>query len=67
MRDRDDEWENIVDTAIIFVLPIVNTFFENNVNQFVTYNSGGRVNQIDFLICRICHLKVVIHCKVING
>ena len=67
MRDRNDEGENIVDTAIIFVLPIVNTFFENNVNQFVTYNSIGRVSQIDFLICRRCHLKVVIHCKVSNG
>ena len=56
-----------MDTAIIFVLPIVNTFFENNVNQFMTYNSGGRVSQIHFLMCRRCHLKVVIHCKVING
>ena len=45
---------------------IVNTFFENKVNQFVTYNSGGRVSQIDFLMCRRCHLKVVIHCNVIN-
>ena len=67
MRDRNDEGENIVDTAITFVLPIVNTFFENNVNQFVTYNSGGRVSQIDVLMCRRCHLKVVIHCKMING
>ena len=36
-------------------------------NQFVTYNSGGRESQIDFLMCRRCHLKEVIHCKVING
>ena len=36
-------------------------------NQFVTYNSEGRVSQIDFLMCRRCQLKVVIHCKVING
>ena len=36
-------------------------------DQFVTYNSGGRVSQIDFFMCRRCHLKVVIHCKMING
>ena len=50
-----------------FDLAIVNTFFEKKVNQFVTYNSGGRESQIDFLMCRRCHLKEVINCKVING
>ena len=67
MRDRNDEGEKIVDTAMAFDLAIVNTFFEKKVNQFVTYNSGGRESQIDFLMCRRCHLKEVIHCKVING
>ena len=42
MRDRNDEGEKIVDTVITFDLSIVNTFFEKNVNHFVTYNSGGR-------------------------
>ena len=41
-------------------------FFEKKVNQFVTYNSGGRESQIDLLMCRRCHLKEVINCKVIN-
>ena len=50
-----------------FDLAIVNTCFEKKVNQFVTYNSGGRESQIDFLMCRRCHLKEVIHCKAING
>ena len=67
MRDRNDEVENIVDTAMTFDLAIVNTFFEKKVNQFVTCNSGGRESQIDFLMCRRCHLKKVIDCKVING
>ena len=39
MRDRNDEGEKIVDTAMAFDLAIVNTFFEKRVNQFVTYNS----------------------------
>ena len=67
MRDRNDEGENIVDTAMAFDLAIVNTFFEKKVDQFVTYNSGGRGSQIDFLMCRGCHLKEVINCKVISG
>ena len=42
MRDRNDEGEKIVDTAMAFDLA---TFFEKKVNQFVTYNSGGRESQ----------------------
>ena len=64
MGDRKDEGGNIVDTAFAFDLAIINTFFEKKVNQFVTYNSGGRENQIDFLMCRRCHLKEVINCRV---
>ena len=50
-----------------FDLAIVNTFFEKKVSQFVNYSSGGRWSQIDFLMFRRCHLKEVIHYKVING
>ena len=50
-----------------FDLVIVNNFFEKKVNQFVTYNTGGRESQIDLVMCRISHLKEVINCKVING
>ena len=67
MRDSNDEGENIVDTAMAFDLALVNTFFEKKVNQFVVYNSGGRESQIDVLMCRRCHLKDVLNCKVING
>ena len=35
--------------------------------QCVAYKSGGRESQIDILMCMRCHLKEVIHCKVING
>ena len=67
MGDRNDEGENIVETAMAFDLAIVNTFFEKKVNQYVTYNSGGRESQIDFLMCRRCHLNEMINCMVING
>ena len=45
-----------MDTSITFDLAIFITFFEKKVNQFVTYNS-----QIDFLVCRRCHLNEVIY------
>ena len=67
MRDMNDKGENIVNSAMAFDVAIVNTFFEKKVNQFVTYNSGGRERQIEFLMCKRCHLKEVINCKVING
>ena len=50
-----------------FDLVIVNNFFEKKVNQFVAYNIGGRESHIELLMCRICHLKEVINCKVVNG
>ena len=59
MGDRNDEGEKIVETAMAFDFAIVNSFFEKKVNQFVTFNSGGRESQIDFLMCRRCHLKEV--------
>ena len=67
MGDRNDEGENIEDKAIAFDLDIVNTFFEKKVNRFVTYNSGGRESQLNLLMCKRCHLKEVINCKVISG
>ena len=45
MRDRNDEGEKIMDTAMAFDLAIDNTFFEKKVNQFVTYNSGESESQ----------------------
>ena len=67
MGDRNDKGENIVDKAMTFDLPIVDTFFENKVIRIVTYNSGGRESQIELLMCRRCNLKQVINCQVING
>ena len=50
-----------------FDLSIVNTFFEKRPNHLVTYKSGGRQSQIDFLMCRRQQLNEVKNCKVING
>ena len=50
-----------------FDLSIVNTFSEKRANHLVTYKSGGRQSQIDFLMCRRQQLNEVKNCKVING
>ena len=65
MGDRNEEGDNIVDFALAFDIAIVNTFFMKK--DYVTYRSGGRESQIDFLMCRRQHLKEVKDCKVING
>ena len=63
------EGERIIDHAISFDKAIVNTFFTKNPEHQITYKSGGRTSQIDYIymLCRRTHLKEVIDCKVIPG
>lgn len=65
--ERNEEGERVVGFAMAFDLAIGNTFFEKRASQLVTYRSGGRESQIDFLMCRRSHLKEAKNCKVING
>ena len=65
--EKNEEGESVTDFAMAFDLSIVNTFFEKRPNHLVTYKSGGRQSQIDFLMCRRQQLNEVKNCKVING
>lgn len=65
--ERNDEGEKVIDFAMSFDMAICNTFFQKAEHQYVTYMSGGRRSQIDFLMCRRKHLKEVTNCKVIYG
>ena len=67
MGEKNEEGEMLTDFAMAFGLSIVNTFFEKRPNHLVTYKSGGRESQIDFLMCRRQQLNEVKNCKVING
>jgi len=40
-------------------MSLVNTFFQKARNQLVTYKSGGRESQIDFLAVRRKDLEVI--------
>ena len=64
--EKNEEGERILDLALSFDLAICNTFFKKN-SKYVTYKSGGRESQIDFLMCRRRDLKEVKNCKVIYG
>ena len=52
MGEKNEEGERVIDFAMAFDLSIVNTLFEKRPNHLVTYKSGGRQSQIDFLMCR---------------
>ena len=65
MGEINEEGELIIDFALAFDMAISNTFFTND--EYVTYSSGGRLTQIDFLMCRRTHLTEVKNCKIIKG
>ena len=65
--ERNEEGERVVDFAVAFDLAICNTFFQKRNAHLITYKSGGRESQIDYILCRRHHLKEIKNCKVING
>ena len=65
--EKKEEGERATYFVMAFDLSIVNTFSEKRPNHIVTYKSGGRESQTDYLMCRRQHLNEVNNCKVING
>ncbi|XP_068241092.1 uncharacterized protein [Palaemon carinicauda] len=65
--ERKDGGERLIDLAVAFTLPMMNTFFEKRIKRLITYSSGGMESQIDLLLCKRDHLMAVRNCKVING
>ena len=46
-------------------LAIINTYFKMNDEHRVTYKSGGKSTQVDYVMCRRRYLKEMCGCKVI--
>ncbi|KAI5100918.1 hypothetical protein C0J45_9904 [Silurus meridionalis] len=46
---------------------VVNTYFKKKEDHRVTYKSGGRCTQVDYVLCRRCNLKEIEDCKVLTG
>ncbi|XP_068222162.1 craniofacial development protein 2-like [Palaemon carinicauda] len=65
--ERNDGGERVIYFAVAFVLAMIKTFFEKNINRLITYSSGGRESQIDLLLFKRDNLKEVRNNKVING
>ncbi|KAI5102779.1 hypothetical protein C0J45_8131 [Silurus meridionalis] len=57
----------VVDFAKRMEMAVVNTYFKKKENHRVTYKSGGRCTQVDYVLCRRCNLKEIGDCKVLAG
>ena len=55
----------VVDFGKRMDLAIVNTYFKKKDKHRVTYKSGGKCTQVDYVMCRRRNLKEMCDCKVI--
>ena len=62
---RNKERSMVVDFGKRMYLAIVNTYFKNKDEHRVTYKSGGKSTQVDYVMCRMRNLKEMCDCKVI--
>ena len=62
---RNKEGLMAVDFAKSMDFPIVNTYFKKNYEHRVTYKSGGKSTQVDYVMCGRRNLKELCNCKVI--
>ena len=65
--ERNEEGQSIVDFAKRSELAILNTYFKKKEEHRVTYSSGGRKTQIDYILCRRDKLQEISDCKVVLG
>ena len=61
---RNKEGSMVVDFGKRMDLAIVNTYFKKKDEHRVTYKSGGKSTQIDYVMCRRRNLKEMYDCKV---
>ena len=62
---RNKEGSMVVDFGKRMDLAIVNTYFKKKDEHRVTYKSGGKSTQVDYVMCRRRNLKEMCDCKVI--
>ena len=62
---RNKEGSMVVDFGKRMDLAIVNTYFKKKDEHRVTYKSGGKRTQINYVMCRRTNLKKMCDCKVI--
>ncbi|KAK3571545.1 hypothetical protein QTP86_013170 [Hemibagrus guttatus] len=67
VKERNLEGQMIVDFAKRMDMGVVNTYFQKREKHRVTYKSGGRSTQVDYILCRRGNLKEISDCKVVVG
>ncbi|KAK3543926.1 hypothetical protein QTP70_031835 [Hemibagrus guttatus] len=66
-KERNLEGQIVVDFAKRMDMAVVNTYFQKREEHRVTYKSGGRRTQVDYILCRRGNLKEISDCKVVVG
>ena len=64
---RNNKGQAVVDFAKKMKLAITNTYFVKKPSHRVTYNSGGRSSQVDYILVRRRRIREVVDTKVIVG
>ncbi|KAK3506606.1 hypothetical protein QTP70_011019 [Hemibagrus guttatus] len=67
VKERNLEGQIVVDFAKRMDMGVVNTYFQKREEHRVTYKSGGRSTQVDYILCRRGNLKEISDCKVVVG
>ncbi|KAK3553111.1 hypothetical protein QTP86_031688 [Hemibagrus guttatus] len=67
VKERNLEGQMVVDFAKRMDMGVVNTYFQKREEHKVTYKSGGRSTQVDYILCRRGNLKEISDCKVVVG
>ncbi|KAK3544873.1 hypothetical protein QTP86_027547 [Hemibagrus guttatus] len=67
VKERNLEGQMVVDFAKRMDLAVVNTYFQKREEHRVTYKSGGRRTQVDYILCRRGNLKEISDCTVVVG
>ncbi|KAK3562420.1 hypothetical protein QTP86_033655 [Hemibagrus guttatus] len=67
VKERNLEGQMVVDFAKRMDMAVVNTYFQKRKEHRVTYKSGGRRTQVDYILCRRGNLKEISDCKVVVG
>ncbi|KAI5094295.1 hypothetical protein C0J45_16019 [Silurus meridionalis] len=66
-KERYVEGQMVVDFAKRMEMAVMNTYFKKKDDHKVTYESGGRCTQVDYVLCRRCNLKEIGDCKMLAG
>ena len=67
LNKRNVEGQMVVEFAKRMEMAVVNTYFKKKEEHRVTYKSGGKCTQVDYILSRRCNLKEISDCKVVAG